>query len=443
MKHRLSVSVACALTASALLLPSAPVFAITDLETNSAIPFSFSNPGARSLGMGGAFVGLADDATAAYTNPAGLTQLVQTEVSAEGRRVQTNSPFTADGHATVSPYALSGVTFGNAKNNNSSPSFLSFVLPRGDWSFAFYRHELSKFNTNFGAGGTILDDVKVNGVTQQVTPFGAATNLHIVDYGLAVALKANDRLSVGVDFSYYDFSLVSARDQFFNNRLRQSVVDFGSDHALAATLGLRLRFNDQWSAGLAYRSAPKFGYREGGFVADSSGNLITTPVKVIDAQFRVPDVLSAGLSYHPSDQLVLNFDVDQVYYSKLTNRLNSIFDDGSASYANTLRHLTIPNGTEVHLGAEYTFSSMTNPMFVRAGVWRDPRHTIQYDTAPVDGNSLTEAVVFGGGYGAKTHFALGGGVVFTTSFLKGLQLDAAYDNSAKIKTASVSAVYRF
>ena len=76
MKRRLSLCIARALITSGLLVSSASVFAITDLETNSAIPFSFSNPGARSLGMGGAFVGLADDATAAYTNPAGLTQLV-------------------------------------------------------------------------------------------------------------------------------------------------------------------------------------------------------------------------------------------------------------------------------------------------------------------------------------------------------------------------------
>ena len=45
--------------------------------------FRINNPGARANGMGGAFIGLADDATAAYTNPAGLTVLTQPEISAE------------------------------------------------------------------------------------------------------------------------------------------------------------------------------------------------------------------------------------------------------------------------------------------------------------------------------------------------------------------------
>jgi long-subunit fatty acid transport protein len=51
----------------------------------TTLEFSFSNPGARSMGFGGAFVALADDATAAFANPAGLVQLTRPEISLEGR----------------------------------------------------------------------------------------------------------------------------------------------------------------------------------------------------------------------------------------------------------------------------------------------------------------------------------------------------------------------
>jgi hypothetical protein len=62
-------------------LAADPAFAqpLTSLE------FSFSNPGARSLGFGGAFVALADDATAAFANPAGIVQIAKPELSLEGR----------------------------------------------------------------------------------------------------------------------------------------------------------------------------------------------------------------------------------------------------------------------------------------------------------------------------------------------------------------------
>lgn len=61
------------------------------------VQFSFSDPGARSMGFGGAFVALADDATAAYSNPAGLAQLLRPEVSMEGRSWRYSTPFTVGG----------------------------------------------------------------------------------------------------------------------------------------------------------------------------------------------------------------------------------------------------------------------------------------------------------------------------------------------------------
>ena len=56
-----------------------------DIEALSGLQFNFGNPGARSLGMGGAFLGLADDASAAEANPAGLTILRKPEISIEAR----------------------------------------------------------------------------------------------------------------------------------------------------------------------------------------------------------------------------------------------------------------------------------------------------------------------------------------------------------------------
>ncbi|MCP4203105.1 MAG: hypothetical protein GY769_14380, partial [bacterium] len=50
------------------LLAAAPQLAAQE-EALANVEFSFSNPGARSMGFGGAFVALADDATAAFANP--------------------------------------------------------------------------------------------------------------------------------------------------------------------------------------------------------------------------------------------------------------------------------------------------------------------------------------------------------------------------------------
>src|SRR6516162_10556360 len=99
MKQQLTLAIG-----AALLAASGTVFAITDTETNASIPFNLANPGARSMGMGGAFLGLADDATAAYTNPAGLTQLVTPELSIEGRHTEYSIPYVTSGGISTSPF---------------------------------------------------------------------------------------------------------------------------------------------------------------------------------------------------------------------------------------------------------------------------------------------------------------------------------------------------
>ena len=44
-------------------------------------PFLEIEPGARAIGMGGAFVSIADDATSIYWNPAGMTKLAKSEIA--------------------------------------------------------------------------------------------------------------------------------------------------------------------------------------------------------------------------------------------------------------------------------------------------------------------------------------------------------------------------
>src|ERR1051326_8427092 len=81
-----------------LLLAALPALAQnTDIESLSGLQFNFGNPGARSLGMGGAFLGLADDASAAEANPAGLTILRKPEVSIEARNYQEQQLITTTG----------------------------------------------------------------------------------------------------------------------------------------------------------------------------------------------------------------------------------------------------------------------------------------------------------------------------------------------------------
>ena len=116
------------------------------------LEFGFSNPGARSLSLGGAFVALADDATAAYANPAGLTQLARPEISLEGRSWSYSTPFVVGGRASGTPTGVGIDTTPNLRWDESTAdftglSFFSFVYPLERWSLALYRHQLAKFSS--------------------------------------------------------------------------------------------------------------------------------------------------------------------------------------------------------------------------------------------------------------------------------------------------------
>src|SRR5437764_12149364 len=116
----------------------------TDIESLSGLQFNFGNPGARSLGMGGAFLGLADDASAAEANPAGLTILRKPEVSIEARNYLEQQILTTSG--TFPNLTRTAFTH---YSNRIEPTFASFVYPIKNFTIGAYYHEPLK---NAGAG---------------------------------------------------------------------------------------------------------------------------------------------------------------------------------------------------------------------------------------------------------------------------------------------------
>ena len=120
-----------------------------DYEIMASLQFNFSNPGARSLAMAGALTGAGDDATGAWTNPGGLTNITRPEVGVEFRGFGFETPFVSSGRFNGAPTnigidTVSGLTYGNTDNSTHSLSFVSAVVPKSRFAFAFYRTEVAK-----------------------------------------------------------------------------------------------------------------------------------------------------------------------------------------------------------------------------------------------------------------------------------------------------------
>lgn len=241
----------------------------------TAIKFNLSPPGARSLAMGGAFLGFADDATAAYTNPAGLTNLALggSEVAAEVRLTRFTTSFTDRGHYPTFPEftqpptllgqdTVAGLPPGEAESETSGLSFVSYgyVLP-GGLTLAVYRHELANFRGGFESQGpfndypseqafeAVMNDsppppppidstqdfcdedsgVGVNCDFYRVLPRRVSAELTIVNYGISAAyafdlppLKGlESSLSLGLGLSLYELEFDGLSQTFDLCRFEQ------------------------------------------------------------------------------------------------------------------------------------------------------------------------------------------------------------------------------
>ncbi len=405
---------------------------------------SFSNPGARSLGFGGAFAALADDATAAFANPAGLVQLTVPEVSAEGRAWSYATPYTAGGRFSGEPSGIGLDTASGPLREISSRdpeglSFLSFVYPRRRWSLALYRHQLARFEfrgenqglfgrPNFGAPGVLRD-----------LSHRTAFDFYVVSHGLAAGWRVTDELSLGVGVARFDTAMDLILDEYAVDSSERffEPVSFLPERLLASTTmtidaagwglagGFLWRFSERFTAGGFFRQGA-----EGEVVIEQlagplnpSGLPVGTVLR-ITSPVALPDVYGLGVALHAAGgRLTVTGEWDRVEYSTLLDSFDpEVF----------VPDQRVDDGDELRLGGEWVFLGSRPLAAVRLGVWLDPDHQLRSKTDdPLDRALFPEGE-------DELHLAAGFGIAFPH-----FQIDAAVDFSELVDTASISAIYRF
>jgi long-chain fatty acid transport protein len=148
------------------------------------LALGFRNPDqdARATGQGEAFVAQADDASAVYYNPAGLTQIRGTEITSGGMVMFPDSKLKGAGAGaemnTMSflPHLYAVTDFGAAK----SP-----------WRFGL------GFNVPFGNAAEFAE----NGPFRYIV---TRASLAVFNIQPTVAYQANDHLSLGAGVNIYD-----------------------------------------------------------------------------------------------------------------------------------------------------------------------------------------------------------------------------------------------
>lgn len=458
---------------------SAAVAQNSDIESLSGLQFNFGNPGARSLAMGGAFLGLADDASAIEANPAGLTILRKPEFSIEGRHYVEQQVLTTSG----SWPDLERTGF---EHNGQSVqvAFASVVYPiRNTFTVGGYYHEPLR---NSGGGYVVrLFDPLTGQVLKEVpefyfpkggsgpiskedcarliketndffacagwdlTPFISALDVQQKTFGMAAAWQVHPKLSIGATAKYQTFketAFATRLEEFggiyrIDNVFVQATarrtdaggLEVREESDVTFGVGFKWRVTDKIGVGGVYKLGPSFDAPI--FASAESTNRLFE--KQADTRFHFPDIGGLGVSVRPTSTLTINFDAVYVKYSNLV--------DGFYSSSQGLRDVGSPyeakDVIELHLGGEYFFSTKI-PVAVRAGYWRDPAHSITYSgplNALEDGVPVGAAasILFPEGEDAN-HISLGAGLAWPR-----FQIDVAYDTSKRYKVGSFSIVTRF
>ncbi len=409
----------------------------------AVVPFqlNFSDPGARSMGFGGAFVALADDATAAFANPAGLVQLLKPEVSVEWRRWDYVLPYTEGGRLQGVPSGLgidtvTGLRTATSQYDVTGLSYLSLVYPMENWSFAIYRQ--------------LSANLEFSGETQGL--FGGApccvsrwndqrfsSDWDIVTYGFSSAYRINDRFSIGLGLVYTDSWFESTVSEYrWDEDTGQSLVEpnsylperaylhetlsaGGTDLTFAA--GVLWKLSEQWRIGGVYRQG--FGANMRVVLTAGAANNLGVPagdtiIRSPEIPIEFPDGYGLGFAYRSADgRLTISFQWDYIYYSDIPTSIE--LDDQ-----------TIDDGSELHLGAEYVFLRSTPIIALRVGTWLEPDHQMRATTD----DPLTRALLPGGK--DEVHYTAGIGVAF-----QNFQIDFGADFGDRVDTLSLSAIYSF
>jgi len=323
--------------------------------------------GSRAQGMGGAFVGIANDFSAVFWNPAG----------AAGFRKEMFGFYAVDLIPTAT-YRLASlipeVPYVDAKTKTSH--YLGGLA-------AYYKPLSSKVVVGLGIGtpsglGTMWDGEDFTPITGG-TVYDWSSKVSVVSISPLVAVKLSDVVSIGATFNlnYGMFSLMMPAgivlvgippDPLDLGQYEENMNGWG----IGATFGVLVTPSEKLGIGLTVRTPSTVSF-------SGTANMPTLPVyelpgsSDLERKITWPLWIAGGVSFRPVPRLLLSADIHWTQWSKLdritTDYLESAWETLIEMSGMDVRVLDWKDATQLRFGAEYTLNASTA---LRAGYYNDP-----------------------------------------------------------------------
>lgn len=320
--------------------------------------FQINEQGAKALAMANAFTGVANNPSAIFFNPAGITQLQGTQFMAGISLIAPSTKFTG-------PTPIDTVW------EMEKQVFTPFDV--------YITHQFSEnwyvglsVNNQYGLGTKWPSDWDGN-------QLAVDTEIKSFFFTPVVAYKFSDQfsLSAGAVISYADVKIINKTLIPLPPPLVSPLIDLelkGNKTGFGFTAGFMYKPVEQLSIGASYRSEVKFDF-EGSASSNPAGvtipgfGFVPFPNGDITASLKTPQNITLGLGFTPSPDLTLaadfqyvgwsSYDKLEITFKEYPSAQNPTIESADRKYENTF----ILRG-----GAEYELSDV---FALRAGVFFD------------------------------------------------------------------------
>jgi len=321
---------------------------------------SLNSIGPRALGMGGAMVGLADDYTALYWNPAGLSN--------------TKGSFLGVYFTGISPmgtYELSAAGIDTETESNIYPTGgLIGIFPISkDLTFAFGVYVPAGLGAQWNgtdlamlSGGTALD---------------WESKIGLINISPAVSYKVTDQLSLGLAVNVY-YALFNLDRPASTPGGFMQYSEESTGLAYGVTLGAQYAVNDMITVGATFRTKADVtmdGEAENpffGLVPPAQGGPYPTKSD-FEREVSWPLWFGAGIAVKPMENLTLALDIQYSQWSESEKEFDTKYKDNAwdTFISDDDKKFTLlwNDATQIRFGAEYKLSEGAT---IRAGFYTDP-----------------------------------------------------------------------
>lgn len=375
---------------TALILGLALVLPINNAFSAGSGAFRLEVPDAEAMGKGSAFVAQADNPSAIYYNPAGMTQL-------------TGKLNASIGAAIVQPFT-------NYKDNSGNETAMRrqvFTIPN---AYAVTNFGLEKFA--FGVGATSFWGLGTYWAEDSFSRYVATkSDYNTQDIMFSGAYKINEHISVGASADYIKSSISKNKELYQPPFSDGNLQIKGKDNsAWGYRLSAMYKPTIKHSFGLMYRSPVKIKYK-GKIYLDNLTDNLAVPYNTIfggssyetdvTSKMTLPQSIVFGYCYKPTDKWRFEFDIEWMDWSSIQEeKVDYPSGFGSVPPFEGWRSAVLNSGNPTSRDWHSTFSyalgteyKVNDILKLRAGYFyhKTPVPQANFDTALPDAtsNSLT------------------------------------------------------